>query len=99
MAQLYVKISLMATTKYLVIIGAGPAGITAAIYAARKKLDFTVITRDIGGQTVWAGEVGNYPGYQVMSGTELALKFREHMEQFKFDLREGDKDPSLEKLG
>ncbi|HVN67904.1 MAG TPA: FAD-binding protein, partial [Candidatus Sulfotelmatobacter sp.] len=65
--------------KELIIVGAGPAGITAAIYAARKKLDFTVITRDIGGQTAWAGEVGNYPGQQVMTGIELVEKFRQHL--------------------
>lgn len=35
----------------LIIIGAGPAGITASVYAARKKLDFLVISLDIGGQT------------------------------------------------
>ncbi|MFA4843897.1 MAG: FAD-dependent oxidoreductase [Candidatus Margulisiibacteriota bacterium] len=85
--------------KDLIIIGAGPAGITAAIYAARKKLDFIVISRDIGGQTVWAGEVANYPGYQLMSGADLAMKFREHLEQFRFDLREGEEAATVEKLG
>ena len=40
----------------LIIIGAGPAGITAAVYAARKKMNFLVITRDVGGQT--AGHIG-----------------------------------------
>jgi alkyl hydroperoxide reductase subunit F len=76
-------------TKDLIIIGGGPAGITAAIYAPRKKMDFTVITRDIGGQAAWAGEIENYTGYQFLSGRELAAKFREHLEKFKFDLREG----------
>lgn len=85
--------------KDLVIIGAGPAGITAAVYAARKKLDFTVITRDVGGQTIWAGEVGNYPGFQLMPGSELAKKFRENLEQFKFDLREGEDAAKVEKSG
>lgn len=85
--------------KDLVIIGAGPAGITAAVYAARKKLDFTVITRDVGGQTIWAGEVGNYPGFQLMPGVELAMKFRENLEQFKFDLREGEEAAKIEQVG
>lgn len=83
--------------KDLVIVGAGPAGITAAIYAARKKLDFTVITRDIGGQTAWAGEVGNYPSQQVMTGIELAEKFRQHLAQFNFELREGEAADKVEK--
>lgn len=76
--------------KDLIIIGAGPAGITAAVYAARKKMDFMVISRDIGGQTAWSGEVENYTGYQYISGPELAIKFREHMEKYKFEMLEGE---------
>lgn len=75
--------------KDLIIIGAGPAGITAAVYAARKQLDFSVITKDIGGQTAWSGEIENYTGYQFITGPDLAQKFRRHLEQHKFDLREG----------
>jgi alkyl hydroperoxide reductase subunit AhpF len=75
--------------KELIIIGAGPAGITAAVYAARKRLDFSVISRDIGGQAAWSGEIENYTGYQFISGPELALKFKEHMEKYSFDLKEG----------
>ena len=41
----------------LIIIGAGPAGITASVYAARKRMNFLVIAEDIGGQTAWSGEV------------------------------------------
>ncbi|MBN2058384.1 MAG: FAD-dependent oxidoreductase [Candidatus Saganbacteria bacterium] len=85
--------------KDLVIIGGGPAAIAASIYAARKKLDFTVIARDIGGQTIWAGEVGNYPGFQLMPGADLAQKFREHLAQFKFDLREGAEAAKVERAG
>lgn len=66
----------------LIIIGAGPAGMTAAVYAARKKLDFLVISKDIGGQAAWSGDVENYTGYQFISGPELALKFQEHINAF-----------------
>jgi alkyl hydroperoxide reductase subunit F len=66
----------------LIILGAGPAGITAAIYAARKKLDFLVITLDIGGQAAWSGDIENYTGYQFITGPDLALKFQEHMDAF-----------------
>jgi NADH-dependent peroxiredoxin subunit F len=59
----------------LVIIGAGPAGITAAIYAARKNIKFTVISGDIGGQTAWSGNIENYTGYQFISGPDLTSKF------------------------
>jgi alkyl hydroperoxide reductase subunit F len=73
----------------LVIVGAGPAGITAAVYAARKKMDFAVVCEDIGGQAAWSGEIENYTGYQFITGPELAAKFREHLKQYDFDLREG----------
>jgi alkyl hydroperoxide reductase subunit F len=74
--------------KELVIIGAGPAGITAAVYAARKQLDFTVVSSDIGGQAAWSGEIENYTGYQFITGPDLTMKFEEHLRSFKFDLRE-----------
>lgn len=71
----------------LVIIGAGPAGITASIYAARKKLNFMVISKDVGGQVVITSKVDNYTGYQEIGGAELVKKFDEHLKQFKFDFK------------
>ncbi|MCX5708375.1 MAG: FAD-dependent oxidoreductase [Candidatus Omnitrophica bacterium] len=81
----------------LIIIGAGPAGITAAVYAARKKMDFLVLTGDIGGQTIWSSNVENYTGYQFITGVELAQKFEEHMRQYKISVRENEPVISLEK--
>ncbi len=66
----------------LIIIGAGPAGITASVYAARKRMNFLVISNDIGGQAALSGDVENYTGYQFISGPDLALKFQEHMNAF-----------------
>ncbi|MDD5584608.1 MAG: FAD-dependent oxidoreductase [Candidatus Omnitrophica bacterium] len=66
----------------LIILGAGPAGITAAVYAARKRIDFLIVTLDIGGQAAWSGDIENYTGYQFITGPELALKFQEHMNAF-----------------
>lgn len=74
----------------LIIIGAGPAGITASVYAARKKVNLLVITKDIGGQTAWSGDVENYTGYQFVTGPDLAAKFEEHMRTYSFDLKEGE---------
>ena len=71
----------------LIIIGAGPAGITAAVYAARKNLHTLVITGDIGGQATWSGDIENYTGYQFITGPELALKFQEHMAAFKIKVQ------------
>jgi len=73
----------------LIIIGAGPAGITASVYAARKKMDCLVITKDIGGQAAWSGDIENYTGYQFITGPELAMKFKEHLQNFNFELLEG----------
>ncbi len=70
----------------LIIIGAGPAGITATVYAARKKIDFMVLSNDIGGQTAWSGDIENYTGYQFITGPELTRKFEEHMKAFSAPL-------------
>ncbi|MFH1380835.1 MAG: NAD(P)-binding protein, partial [Candidatus Omnitrophota bacterium] len=59
----------------LIIIGAGPAGITAAVYAARKGMECMVLTVDIGGQAALSYDVENYTGYQFISGVDLAAKF------------------------
>ncbi len=82
----------------LIVIGAGPAGITASVYAARKKMDFLVLTRDIGGQTILSVDVENYTGYQFITGLELAAKFEQHMRQCGFRVRENEPLIMLEKL-
>jgi len=74
----------------LIIIGAGPAGITAAVYAARKKMSTLVLTLDIGGQAAWSGDIENYTGYQFITGPELAAKFEEHMKKYEVEVHEGE---------
>src|SRR3989338_7173186 len=83
----------------LIIIGAGPAGITAGLYAARKRLDFLVVTKDIGGQAAWSGDVENYTGYQFISGPELARKFEEHMRRYNIQVKEGEEAKDIQKPG
>ena len=73
----------------LIIVGAGPAGITAAVYAARKMLNVLVLSKDIGGQAAWSSEIQNYTGYQFISGPELVRKFDEHLRSFKVELKVG----------
>lgn len=82
----------------LIIIGAGPAGITAAIYAARKRMNILVISMDIGGQAAWSGDIENYTGYQFISGPELAAKFEEHMKKFDINLKENERVVGLKKI-
>jgi alkyl hydroperoxide reductase subunit F len=83
----------------LIIIGAGPAGITASVYASRKKMELLVITEDIGGQAAWSGDIENYTGYQFITGPELAAKFEEHMRKFDIQLKDNEKVIELEKTG
>ena len=66
----------------LIIIGGGPAGMTAAVYAARKKMDVLLITKEFGGQMMWTREIENYMGFQYITGPELINKFEEHVKKF-----------------
>lgn len=66
----------------LLIIGGGPGGMTAAVYAARKRIKSLLISKDLGGQLLLTSDVENYMGYQYITGRELTDKFRSQMEQF-----------------
>ncbi|MCI8674785.1 MAG: thioredoxin-disulfide reductase [Lachnospiraceae bacterium] len=67
----------------LIIIGSGPAGLSAAIYAQRAKLETLIIEKELmsGGQVVNTYEVENYPGLKGINGFDLAMKFRTHAEE------------------
>ena len=67
----------------VIIIGAGPAGLTAAIYAKRAGLSAIVIEKNMmsGGQVLTTYEVDNYPGLQGIGGFDLGMKFKEHAEK------------------
>jgi len=71
----------------LIIIGAGPSGITAGIYAARKNINFLIVTDDVGGQTALSSDIENYTGYQFITGHDLVAKFEEHLKQFNIKLK------------
>jgi len=88
----------MASTYDLIIVGAGPAGITAGIYAARKKLKTLVISKDIGGQAALSGAVENYTGYQYITGFELARKFEEHVKEFDLEFRETEEVTGIQRI-
>lgn len=83
----------------LLIIGGGPAGVTAAIYAARKGLDFIMISRDIGGQAAWSGSIENYTGCQVISGPDLTARFDEHLKKFNIRLLQPETVLSISREG
>lgn len=66
----------------LIIVGGGPAGMTAAVYAARKRLNVLLITKEFGGQVMWTREIENYLGFQYITGPELIAKFEQHVQQY-----------------
>lgn len=81
--------SLVETNKIydLIIIGAAAAGCSAAVYAARRGLNFVVVTKDIGGEVALSGEVENWPGTIHTDGITLAQQFYKHAQSYgvKFD--------------
>jgi thioredoxin reductase (NADPH) len=70
----------------LIILGAGPAGLTAGIYAARYKLDSLIIGPDVGGTCNLAHDVENWPGYKG-SGMQLMQNFKEHVDSFNVPIK------------
>lgn len=92
----------------VIIIGSGPAGLAAAIYAARAELSLLVIEKAglSGGQIINTYEVDNYPGTPGISGFDLSIKFREHAEKLGttfvngevtgFELKDGIKKVTID---
>ena len=71
----------------LIIIGGGPAGITAGIYATRQKLNTLLITKSFGGQIARkAVGIENYPGFEEVSGLDLIGKFEKQLRKHKIDI-------------
>jgi len=64
------------------IVGGGPAGLAAAMYAARKNLSTIVVAMDIGGQLGTTRDVANYPGYELITGPDLVQKFFAQASQY-----------------
>lgn len=61
----------------VIIIGLGPAGMTAGIFAARREMKTLIIGKELGGQLVWANEIENYPGAPKITSFELVAKMRQ----------------------
>ncbi len=69
----------------LIIVGGGPAGITAGIYASRKRLKSLIVTKDFIGQTGVAGEIENWPGEKSILGPELMIKLKDHLDEHEIE--------------
>ncbi len=71
----------------LVIIGGGPGGLSAAIYAMRAALTTALVEKGVtGGQVTMSDEVENYPGFIHISGAELSMKFTEHAQSYDLEM-------------
>lgn len=88
-----------------IIIGAGPAGMTAAIYAARRKMKTLMVCGSIGGQMKWASDIQNWTGVAQATGPELTNQFYAHIKRIDdddkaFDLwvREDEKVAEIKKI-
>lgn len=80
----------------VVIVGAGPAGLTAGVYCSRKMLNTIIISENIGGQALESWAIENYMGYRVITGEDLMKKFEEQVRTFNIRL-ELDKVTRIEK--
>jgi len=68
----------------LIVVGGGPAGLTATIYAIRKRLNVLLVSRDLGGKTQFRLELPDVEDYQVIRGVEIVNKFRAELEYLDF---------------
>lgn len=71
----------------LIIVGGGPAGITAGIYAARKKLKTLLITKEFLGQVGLSWRIENYPGFPRINGRDLLKSFCGHLNQNEIEIK------------
>ncbi len=81
-----------------IIIGAGMAGLTAAMYASRKEMGFLIISEDFGGQLNVSGEVVNYPGIVRTTGAEFSEKMLEQVKLNNIDIKQ-EKVTGVEEAG
>lgn len=70
----------------LVIIGGATSGLTAGIYAARKKLNAIILTKEIGGQTLQTENIENFPGFENISGPDLIGKMKKQIQKYELPL-------------
>ncbi len=85
----------------LIIIGGGPAGVAAAIYAARKKIKIAIIAEEFGGQSTVSDDIQNWIGQIKLSGFDLAKQLESHLRTYENEIEivEGERVEKVEKLG
>ncbi len=94
--RLHLPASELKTIYDIAVIGGGPAGLTAAMYAARKNLSTILIAMDVGGQLGVTAEVSNYPGFDEITGPELVHKFHEQATRYGVEQLIGERVVGLQ---
>ena len=74
----------------VVIVGSGPAGMTAGIFAVRREMKTLVIGQTLGGQLVWANEIENYPGFDTIKSFDLINRMKEQSLKAGVDFKEDE---------
>lgn len=83
----------------VIILGAGPAGLSAAIYTIRKLLKTLIISKDIGGQVTWTADVDNYLGFSQVNAAELVSKFENHVKKYDVETIIGKSISMVDPMG
>lgn len=85
----------------LIILGGGPAGTSAGVYASRKKIKTALITKEFGGQSTVSDDIQNWIGTPHISGTDLAKNLEKHLKEYakdSLDIFEGEEIEAVEKV-
>ncbi|KKR80459.1 MAG: Thioredoxin reductase (NADPH), partial [Parcubacteria group bacterium GW2011_GWD2_40_9] len=83
----------------LIIIGGATSGLTAGIYAARKKLNAVILTDKVGGQALLTETIENYPGFTLITGLEFINKIKDQVLKHGLEIKEGIKVTEIKKDG
>lgn len=81
----------------VIILGAGPAGLSAALYTTRYNLKTLILSGDVGGQTAISGKIENYPGFKGNNSFELVQTMKTQAESFGAKIKTGEKTKSIRK--
>lgn len=71
----------------IIIIGAGPTGFAAGIYAARREMKALIIGKETGGQLIWAADIENYPGFNQIQNTDLINKMADQVKALGIEIK------------
>ncbi|KAA0205622.1 FAD-binding protein [Candidatus Uhrbacteria bacterium] len=84
----------------VLLIGGGPAGLSAAIYLARQKLKVAMFAGEIGGQVAWSSDIENYLGLHQLTGVQLVQRFQKHLDDYRqvLDIHENEKVKKVERV-